>query len=450
MFISIDTQRMTTIDITSELKRFERHLENNPRTIFSAKFGDGKTYFLREYMRLHDDDALFIVLHPINYSVASNEDVFEYIKRDILVELSKQPYFKEVDWKEVAKTIFDYDTLIQECEFLSDALPLTKAILTPFRLFQKIDDKYAIDKFFDRFSEMKGGIFEQDQFTSAIKATIAKIQEHGKKCTLIIEDLDRIDPGHLFRILNVLGAHVDENVNSNKFGFDNIVAVLDYDTTKQIFHHFYGNEANYDGFMAKFYCHNIFEYSITIEARKQFINVLYTQCHLDVMDITDYEWYQDEKLTIKSSIQQRVKTMSVRDVVHVLDDLQEQYYPNVIVRRHSLQIHDVPILKLLAIFVRMNFHFTTDNLSKFLIKSKEHFALLSNLVYAKSDFNHARLIFFDGGQHVLNFKESNQDISILYQSGVYNKSYSGAEFCNAISELLTFVYEMVHDCKPLA
>ncbi len=33
---------MNVIDITSELKRFETHLENNPRSIFSAKFGDGK------------------------------------------------------------------------------------------------------------------------------------------------------------------------------------------------------------------------------------------------------------------------------------------------------------------------------------------------------------------------------------------------------------------------
>lgn len=67
---------MTTIDITSELSRFERHLENNPRTIFSAKFGDGKTYFLNEYMQQHKMDTLFVVLHPINSSVLAYADKY--------------------------------------------------------------------------------------------------------------------------------------------------------------------------------------------------------------------------------------------------------------------------------------------------------------------------------------------------------------------------------------
>lgn len=104
---------MNTIDITSELRRFEGHLEHNPRTIFSAKFGDGKTYFLQEYMQRHKMDTLFIVLHPINYSVATNEDVFEYIKRDILVELSKHEEFKEVDWRTVGKDFFSVNTFLE-------------------------------------------------------------------------------------------------------------------------------------------------------------------------------------------------------------------------------------------------------------------------------------------------------------------------------------------------
>ena len=137
---------MTTIDITSELERFEMHLVHNLRTIFSAKFGDGKTYFLREFRKDHEKDTVFIVLHPINYSVATNEDIFEYIKRDILVELSKEPDFKEVDWDKVAKTIFNFDSLLEESEFVfSDASPLMKAGLVPFRMFKKVDDKYAID-----------------------------------------------------------------------------------------------------------------------------------------------------------------------------------------------------------------------------------------------------------------------------------------------------------------
>lgn len=54
------------------------------------------------------------------------------------------------------------------------------------------------------------------------------------KSVLIIEDLDRIDPTHLFRIMNVLSSQVDnpyysEVPNSNKFGFDKIILGMDYE-----------------------------------------------------------------------------------------------------------------------------------------------------------------------------------------------------------------------------
>lgn len=441
---------MTKIDITSELRRFEMHLEHNPRTIFSAKFGDGKTYFLKEYMLQHKLDTLFVVLHPINYSVASNEDVFEYIKRDILVELSKQPVFKEVDWDSVAKTVLNYDSILEDCEYLSEALPVTKTLLLPFRIFKRVDDKFSIDKYFDRFESMQGGIYEQDQYTAAINATIAKIKEKGKKCVLIIEDLDRIDPAHLFRILNVLGAHIDDERDTNKFGFTNIVAVLDYNATKHIFKHFYGENANYQGFMAKFYCHNIFEYSITVEARKQLLDFLRNKCQLDDEAIRMFEWYQDNQFTIKSTIQKHIGNLSVRDVVHVLDDIQEQFYPEVMYSGKEIRIQDAPILKVLAVFVRMNFHFSTDNLRTFLMKSVRHFALLGNLVCTNSKFNYVAATFSNGEQSVIQFVEdTTKGNSVQYRGGAFSKRLAGTELGSEIVNVLQLVYTCVHDCKPM-
>lgn len=441
---------MDRIDISKELRRFETHLENNRRTIFSAKFGDGKTYFLNEYMRVHKHDTLFIVLHPINYSVATNEDIFEYIKRDILVELSKEPDFKEIDWKEVAKTIFDFDTLLDECDRLSDALPPAKALLMPFHLFKKVDDKYAIDKYFGRFADMKGGLFEQDQFTAAIKATIAKIQEKRRKCVLIIEDLDRIDPGHLFRILNVLGAHIDD-ANTNKFGFDNIVAVLDFKTTEHIFHHFYGEDADYNGYIAKYICHNIFEYSITTVARAQLYEFLHTQCRLDDTAILQYEWYQDENFTIRQTIKKHIDTLSVRDIVHVLEDLEEQYYFAAIGEDRRIQIQRAPILKLLAVFVRMNFHFTKDNINTFLLKSKERFGLLGDFVCANNEFRSKLVTFANSEEYVIHYMEvSGQFLTVQYGCGSYNGRLDGQELNMALNSIMSLVFASVHDCKPLA
>lgn len=66
--------------------------ENESRIIFFAKFGDGKSYFLNEFMKSYDEnknDCYFITLHPVNYVVEENRDVIEYIKRDILFQLIK-------------------------------------------------------------------------------------------------------------------------------------------------------------------------------------------------------------------------------------------------------------------------------------------------------------------------------------------------------------------------
>ena len=94
---------MKTIDISKELERFKLHLESNPQTILSAKFGDGKTYFLNEYMNQHNEDTFFVVLRPVNYIVSPNEDIFEYIKRDILCLLMSSNEYKKINWNQVIK-----------------------------------------------------------------------------------------------------------------------------------------------------------------------------------------------------------------------------------------------------------------------------------------------------------------------------------------------------------
>ena len=57
---------METIDVTPLIYKFEEHLRANDRTIFSARFGDGKTFFLKEFMDLFSDKYEFIVLYPVN------------------------------------------------------------------------------------------------------------------------------------------------------------------------------------------------------------------------------------------------------------------------------------------------------------------------------------------------------------------------------------------------
>ncbi len=366
---------MTTINITHELKRFEQHLYRNPQTILSAKFGDGKTYFLNEYIRQHEADTFFVVLHPVNYVVSPNEDIFEYIKRDILCSLVHRSEFQEINWNDALKEVLNYDKLLETVDTIASNIPLGNLATIPFHLFKKVDNKFAIDKYFDRFKHTKGGLFEFDQFTFAIQRTIRAIQRVGQRCVLVIEDLDRLDPGHLFRILNVLSAHIDSDKCTNKFCFDNIVAVLDYDTTRHIFHHFYGEKANYEGYMSKFMNSHPFEYSITKVAQQQLFNYIEKECHFSAL-------CEFPANVNNVTLPKCLASLSVRDVVHILDKIELQIdSQDVELPYYNGVIRSVDYLtRLLAVLVRMGYRVGYNALIDFLVDDLEWFKLLNNYV----------------------------------------------------------------------
>ena len=270
------------IDISGNLNNFAQYLEKTDRIILSAKFGDGKTYLLNE---LRNDEAMkdkyeFFTIYPVNYSVAKNEDVFEYIKRDIIVQLHKKKLFENIDLNTLFGSVFTLNDLTSVVPFLLSLVPLGELCNEGYSKFLEIKKKYdekkhIVDKYLLQFANTAGCIHEEDGYTKLIKKAIKWIsQDHSlngkvkkaKKPVLIIEDLDRLDPKHLFRILNVVSAHIDDskqpNNVGNKFGFNNIVLVLDYDVTKHIFHHFYGEQACYEGYMSKFLSREPFRYSI--------------------------------------------------------------------------------------------------------------------------------------------------------------------------------------------
>src|ERR1700754_2660453 len=111
IFIDKFTQNLfimpPSINLNGELfleseKKFIEHLKikDNERIIFSGKFGHGKTTFL-EYFFEEDKQKInfkneisynVIKLFPVNYSIASNEDIFKYIKYDIILEMLRKEY----------------------------------------------------------------------------------------------------------------------------------------------------------------------------------------------------------------------------------------------------------------------------------------------------------------------------------------------------------------------
>lgn len=356
---------MELIPIDTELAAFKGHLDINERTIFSAKFGDGKTFFLNEFKKEYSDENkkkvdkkekyYFITLYPVNYSVAENQDIFEYIKRDILLQLAIDEKLNPVDFDAIATSIFTWENLKEVICFLISCLPegkILNKILEKGEIFiKKYKDKQTtFQKYESWFASQKGGLYEHDGYTELIIETLKYIKSSGYKTVLIIEDLDRIDPAHLFRILNVLGAHIDEHIykdseNTNKFGFDNIITVFDYNTTENIFHHFYGKDANYKGYINKFTSHQPFYYSIDEIAREYLYKVIFEKCCI----------HKESIRHISKQINDKLDSLSVRDVHTILNGIdlyiQEDTYKGDIYKFNTKSplTYTISILKLLGI-----------------------------------------------------------------------------------------------------
>ena len=285
---------LDSINISGKLNVFAQYLETTDRIILSAKFGDGKTYLLNE---LRKDEAMqdkyeFFTIYPVNYSVAKNEDVFEYIKRDIIVQLHERKLLENIDLNALFASVLTSDDFTSVVSFLLSFVPMGEFYNKVYHKFLEIKNKYdekkhTADKYLSQFANTAGCIYEEDGYTKLIRMAIEWIsQDHSlnggewkaKKPVLIIEDLDRLDPKHLFRILNVVSAHIDDSkqpdIVGNKFGFNNIVLVMDYDVTKHIFHHFYGEQACYEGYMSKFLSREPFRYSIRSIMIRAFKNQL--------------------------------------------------------------------------------------------------------------------------------------------------------------------------------
>lgn len=296
------------IPIDKQLTEFRNHVLANPRTFLSSKFGDGKSYFLDKFKRVNQEDFVFITLYPVNYQVASNEDIFNLIKRDILFQLMVQGLF-EVPIKisdELAlcgfiqnhykSFLFDLLPYMASVALPTEWIPIVTEVLSKKEVFVKLKQKFdeykhklnekedILEQFLD---DVDGSlIYEEDFVTSLIKQTIQKNKEtwiekgHAKQIVLIVEDLDRLDPAHLFRILNIFSAHIDfcyklmnkpnDTLGGNKFGFDNVVFVADFANVRKIFKHFYGEQTDFKGYIGKFLTSSPYKYSIR-EIRKEYI-----------------------------------------------------------------------------------------------------------------------------------------------------------------------------------
>lgn len=270
--------------LLEESLRFSTHLndKNNSRILFSAPFGYGKTTFLRGFVKENEAKSgtnkkklNFFHLFPVNYSVASNEDIFQYVKYDIIYSLiDKGITFEKADFNYLKgiKTYLKANAHVAASKLLLLVPQVGKDLLEIFDDLNKIKDDIIdaceqkpgeAEKFHEYLLEAQnraGSIYEFDIYTQLISGVLKRIKEENAENILIIDDLDRIDPAHIFRLLNVFSAHLDHDFNKNKFGFDKIVFVCDINNIRKIFAHAYGIGVDFNGYIDKFYSSTIFDF----------------------------------------------------------------------------------------------------------------------------------------------------------------------------------------------
>lgn len=267
--------------LDEEISGFKRYFGENNRCILSAPFGEGKSYFLNEFIKSQADVYDFITIYPTNYQICDNRDILEYVKRDILFGLIALDEtiidgFDATKLGILRKAILESKAGIPDINASVFGLDVTyspgKVIKTLSKIWESCEKLTDVDgnpykEYLLSFDNEKGGIYELDAVTNLICSLIQIRQESGRKIVLVVEDLDRIDPGHIFRILNVLSAHMTYNNGyddgtTNKFNFDKILLLCDFKNIEKIYHHLYGKETDFKGYISKFSAVRPFEYSI--------------------------------------------------------------------------------------------------------------------------------------------------------------------------------------------
>lgn len=298
------------IDISSPTQAFEAHLalEGNGRILFSGIFGIGKTYFLKRFFGERKAEYVAVRLRPVNYSVASNEDIFRFLKYDMLADLMVTH-----DWmpEKFDESYYDADfyrsfAIVQGSGLVKELiklLPIVGKSLVGFseklsqleKTFQDEQERLRTDEAFCTFeafwSEVQESyLYENGPIDALIRGALNELASQPTEAIgsepikdadddsivrekiLIIDDLDRLDSEHIFRLFNVFSAHFDEE-QENQWGFDRVIFVADIDNIRSIFHAGYGLDTDFSGYVDKFYSREVFRFDNVEGIKKSILEV---------------------------------------------------------------------------------------------------------------------------------------------------------------------------------
>lgn len=452
-------EKSIEIEVSRPTKNFSEHLEfpNNKRIIFSGPFGSGKTYFLKKFFEERSDIYETIHLFPVNYAIASNEDIFELLKYDIFFELlgKEQINYEGIDFTDffilqnfIYNNSYDILKIIGETinktnknffRIIDRVVQLEKKY-NQFRNKSNETDKIQIINYLKQQTQKKGSIYEEDAYTELISNLVTELknnaspQETKKKSVLIIDDLDRIDPEHIFRLLNVFAAHFDINSGNNKFNFDKIIFVCDHTNIKNIFHAKYGMEADYVGYIDKFYSHEIFCFDNINAIIKKIADMfeLTIERPKDLAPGTIF--YELTTYLIKSMVDKRI--IQTRSLVKLLNTKVTFKNQKIVYEGNTIEVYIIEVFELLRSILGSSSNLSTGltKLAKFELTEtnkdpKDHNhqyklgALLPILDYRNHHFNKQ-------DNQTLRFHDRNPNLFINYEIVFFQNLYSTVVKCD--------------------
>jgi len=405
--MTTNTQEIELLEIFEKsTQTLSTYLEddNIKNILLSGRFGIGKTTFLEEYFKNNTENYELVKISPVNYSILSNQDIFRYIKFDILYLLLEKVDFDIeaenadlITWME-GLPIYIRMNIISLLSGLVFLIPkvgkpiekILKLITTHHEKFQAILAKANEDKdlkliqtLYSQMAEEEGGLYENNETTKIINRLLSFYE--SKKRVLVIDDLDRVDPQHIFRILNILSAQSD----ANKFDFDKIMLVGDVKNIRSIFSAQYGQKADFSGYIDKFYDRDIFYFdnresiASNIEQIVKSMNIKVNQIEFDVLLGHRAKKYLQNLVTILTDAVSKDK-MNLRSLLKywkkdLILPMRKISYSDQISYYDSVSNHQISLILLFDILYKLIGQ-DLKELLIFLSTQKSNFTYSSNLV----------------------------------------------------------------------
>lgn len=190
---------------------------------------------------------------------------YEYPKSsDYHDELAKWPKFLTDNLDQVfAATMLLIPMMGKQLNQFVKELGVLKNAFDEINKSKEEEELDELNEYLTKFHQAEGGIYESNVVTLIIQEWLKDIKVGGKRNILIIDDLDRIDPNHIFRLLNIFSAHFDSRDSGdahNKFGFDQVVMVCDVSNVENIFRAQYGIRSDFNGYIDKFYSKEVYRF----------------------------------------------------------------------------------------------------------------------------------------------------------------------------------------------